>query len=110
MLNLRPPVNRRTVLLCALSAAACLPARATAIWPTRPLRLMVAYPPGGISDDIARDLAERLGQQLGVPVVVENRAGAGGALAMGLLARALPDGYTLCFSAISPLSLLPHLG
>lgn len=71
---------------------------------------MVAYPPGGISDDIARELAERLGQQLGVPVVVENRAGAGGALAMGLLARAVPDGYTLCFSAITPLSLLPHLG
>lgn len=110
ILNSPPSANRRALLVCAASAAACMPVSATKNWPARSLRLMVAYPPGGVSDDIARHLAVQLGLQLDVPVVVENRAGAGGALAMGLLARALPDGYTLCFCAISPLSLLPHLG
>ena len=75
-----------------------------------PIRIIVAYPPGGVSDDITRALAAVLGARLGVTVLVENRAGAGGSLALDFLARSAPDGHTLCFSAISPLSLLPHLG
>ena len=71
---------------------------------------MVAYPPGGVSDDITRALADRLARQLGVPVVVDNRAGAGGSVAMDALAKSTPDGHTLCFSAITPLTLLPRLG
>jgi tripartite-type tricarboxylate transporter receptor subunit TctC len=85
-------------------------ARAEPWWPTRPVRLVVAYPPGGVSDDAARALADRLAAQLGVPVLVENRAGAGGAVAMEMLARAAPDGHTLCFSAVSPLVLAPPQG
>jgi tripartite-type tricarboxylate transporter receptor subunit TctC len=81
-----------------------------AAWPTRALRIMVAYPPGGVSDEITRALAEKLTAQLGVPVLVENRGGAGGSVAMDVLAKAAPDGYTLCFSAITPLTLLPTLG
>lgn len=90
--------------LLAMGAALAQP------WPSRPLRLVVAYPPGGISDEISRALADKLGAQLGTPVLVEHRAGAGGALAMEMLAKATPDGHTLVFSAISPLVLTPHLG
>ncbi|MDB5849119.1 MAG: transporter substrate-binding protein [Rhodoferax sp.] len=71
---------------------------------------MVAYPPGGVSDAIARAIAEKLALQLGVPVLVDNRAGAGGSVAIDALAKSPADGYTLCFSAITPLTLLPHLG
>jgi tripartite-type tricarboxylate transporter receptor subunit TctC len=78
-------------------------------WPSRPVRLIVVYPPGGVSDGMARVLAEPLAQSLGVPVLIENRPGAGGSLGMDALARATPDGCTLAFSAISPLTLHPLL-
>lgn len=107
------PARRRllTLPLLALCAAA-LPSVSTAQtgWPARPIRIVVAYPPGGLSDNIARALADRLVQQLGTPVVIENRAGAGGAIGMDVVAKAAPDGYTLGFSSISPLALNPHLG
>ncbi|MGQ3122615.1 Bug family tripartite tricarboxylate transporter substrate binding protein [Variovorax sp.] len=78
-------------------------------WPSRPVRLIVVYPPGGVSDGMARVLAEPLAQSLGVPVLIENRPGAGGSVGMDALARAVPDGHTLAFSAISPLTLHPLL-
>jgi tripartite-type tricarboxylate transporter receptor subunit TctC len=74
------------------------------------LRIRVAYPPGGVSDQVARLLAERLGPELGTPVIVENRPGAGGGLALSQLALARADGRTLAFSSISPLALSPHFG
>ncbi|NEJ74990.1 tripartite tricarboxylate transporter substrate binding protein, partial [Rhizobium phaseoli] len=85
----------------ALAAAAGLPARAfaqgaVAAWPgSRPLRIVVAYPAGGVSDVVARALADRLSTQLGSPVIVENKAGAGGAIAMDMVAKSPADGYTL---------------
>lgn len=102
----------RRALLRAWPAVFGGPALASppAHWPARPLRLLVAYAPGGVSDDISRVLAQRLGERLGVPVIVENRAGAGGSLAIDQLAHMPGDGYTLCFSAITPLTLLPVLG
>ncbi|MEO7244815.1 MAG: tripartite tricarboxylate transporter substrate binding protein [Rubrivivax sp.] len=81
------------------------PARAAE--PTGPVRIVVAYPPGGVSDATARALAEALAPRLGVPVWVTHRPGAGGALAMQALAHAVPDGRTLVFSAITPLTLGP---
>jgi tripartite-type tricarboxylate transporter receptor subunit TctC len=101
------PVSRRTSL--AALAALALPARAQ-VWPARPLRLIVPYPTGGVSDLVARGIAERLVAQMGQPVVVENRAGASGTLGMDALAKAAPDGYTLAFSATSPLTLSPAVG
>jgi len=95
------------MLLSPLGAALAQPAPA---WPARPLRIVVAYPPGGISDGVARALADKLSTQLGTPVVIENRAGAGGSIGMDAVAKAAPDGYTLGFSSISPLALNPHLG
>lgn len=76
-------------------------------WPARPLHLIVAYPPGGVSDDTARVLAHFMSTRLKVPVLVENRAGAGGLLALEALARAAPDGHTLAYCAISPLVFAP---
>ena len=105
---------RRRLLALPLLAlcAAALPSAsiAQAAWPTRPVRIVVAYPPGGLSDNIARALGDRLALQLGTPVVIENRAGAGGGIGMDAVAKAAPDGYTLGFSSISPLALNPHLG
>lgn len=74
------------------------------------VHLVVAYPPGGISDVIARALAEKLAAQLDTTIVVENKAGASGTIGMDAVAKAAPDGATLGFSAVSPLVLNPHLG
>ncbi|GAB3655077.1 Bug family tripartite tricarboxylate transporter substrate binding protein [Ramlibacter alkalitolerans] len=99
----------RRALLAAAAAALALPVRAQQ-WPGRPVRLIVPYPTGGISDLIARAMAERMAAAIGQPVVVENRAGASGTIGMEALAKAAPDGQTLAFSAISPLVLSPVLG
>lgn len=95
--------------LLRLAPVLALPTLARAAWPAKALRILVAYPPGGVSDDMARALALALAPRLGVPVVVENRPGAGGSVAMEALSRAPADGHTLCFSAITPLTLMPHL-
>ncbi|HEY4082771.1 MAG TPA: tripartite tricarboxylate transporter substrate binding protein [Burkholderiaceae bacterium] len=91
-------MRRRELLL----AAAAAPVGAGAA-PSDVIRLLVAYPPGGVSDASARLLASLLSEHLHRPVIVENHAGAGGVVAIQALARAVPDGKTLCFAAISPL-------
>ncbi len=74
-------------------------------WPRRPIQITVAYPPGGISDQIARALAEVMARRLGVAVLVHNRAGASGTLALDLLSREEPDGHSLCFVAATAFAL-----
>jgi tripartite-type tricarboxylate transporter receptor subunit TctC len=105
---------RRTAMLALLAAAGTLlpGAAAAQAAPALPktLKLIVAYPAGGVSDVVARALGDRLAAQMGITVVVENRAGASGAIGMDAVAKAAPDGATLGFSAISPLVLSPHLG
>ncbi len=102
-------VRRRVLASLALGAALPLGAQAQT-WPAKPIRIVVAYPAGGVSDVVARALGDKLSERLGTPVVVENKAGAGGTIGMDAVAKAAPDGYTLGFSAISPLVLNPHLG
>jgi tripartite-type tricarboxylate transporter receptor subunit TctC len=100
-------ISRRSAL--AALAAAASPAWAQA-WPARPVRLIVPYPPGGVSDVVARALGEQLAPLFGQPVIVENKAGASATIGMDALAKAPADGYTLAFSAISPLVLSPAIG
>lgn len=108
--------NRRRALVASLSLLSLAPlwghAQSPApAWPAgKPIRLVVAYPAGGVSDGVARALAERLAAQLGTTVVVDNKAGASGSIGMDAVAKAAPDGYTLGFSSISPLALNPLLG
>ncbi|MFO1221415.1 MAG: tripartite tricarboxylate transporter substrate binding protein [Burkholderiaceae bacterium] len=80
---------------------------ALAEYPERPITMIVPFPPGGVADTVARPVAEALARELKQPVVIENRAGAGGGLGMGLVARAAPDGYTVLM-ALSSISILPE--
>ncbi|OZI23824.1 hypothetical protein CAL26_10430 [Bordetella genomosp. 9] len=103
-------MNRRTSLL---AGAACImgamsPALAQT-YPDHPITLVVGFPPGGGVDLVARPLAERLSKQLGQPVIVENRGGAAGNIAMDYVARARPDGYTLMIGNLGMLSANPLL-
>ncbi len=106
--------SRRAALGGLAGSAALLLAPALAhaqapTWPTRPVRIVVAYPAGGVSDVVARLLADKLAGPLGQPVVIENKAGASGSIGLDAVAKAT-DGHTLGFAAISPLALNPHLG
>ena len=76
-------------------------------WPDRPITMVVPFPPGGVADTVARPIAEALGRELRQTVVVENKAGAGGALGIGHAAKQAPDGYTMLLS-LSSISILPQ--
>jgi tripartite-type tricarboxylate transporter receptor subunit TctC len=78
-------------------------------YPTRTVRMIVPYGAGGVSDIIGRVLAQKLSDQLGQPVVVENRGGAGGMLGTGLVAKSPPDGYTIVLSSLSAFAIGPRL-
>ncbi|NJL07102.1 MAG: tripartite tricarboxylate transporter substrate binding protein [Methylacidiphilales bacterium] len=98
----------------ALFAAACLVLghaqfAVADTWPSKPLRLIVPFPPGGAADTVGRIYAEKLGEALKQPVVVENKAGAGTAIAAEAAAKAAPDGYTLSLAPAGQLTILPHL-
>jgi tripartite-type tricarboxylate transporter receptor subunit TctC len=78
-------------------------------WPSKPMRLIVPFPPGGPTDVIGRTAAKILSDALGQPVVVDNRPGGGGTVGLGALAKSPPDGYTIGMTAIT-LATAPHLG
>ena len=82
---------------------------AAAAWPARPVRLIVPYAVGGVADSASRLLADQLRVELGQSVVVENRPGGGATMGIDQMARSAPDGYTVAFTAVSPLTLVPHL-
>lgn len=97
-------------LMGLLLASATLVAGAQTTAPPKTIRIVVAYPAGGVSDVVARALADKLAVQLERSVIVENKAGASGSIGVDAVAKAAPDGATLGFAAISPLVLNPHLG
>ena len=95
--------------LGATSLLGAMPAFAQSNYPSKPIRVVVPYGPGGITDAIGRKLCEKLAKDLGQPMVVDNRPGAGATVGMAEVARSTPDGYTIILSAISPLILAPYL-
>src|ERR1700681_785238 len=88
------------------SAAA---AQAQPAWPTKPIKILVGYAPGGSTDVTARILGEALSERLGQPVIVENRPGAGGNIAADAAAKADPDGYTLLMTTSTTFATNPSL-
>jgi len=87
---------------CALAALAISAAAHAQVYPAKPIRMIVAYPPGGGTDIVGRMLAQKLGESLGQSVVVENRGGASGNIGTELAARAAPDGYTILMGNVAP--------
>jgi tripartite-type tricarboxylate transporter receptor subunit TctC len=103
---------KRIFRIAAVSAFAALMGMSsawsqTAAWPSRPIKILVGFPPGGASDVMARLIANKLGPALGGSVVVENRPGAAGTLAASLTARSPADGYTLLLASPTAITLAP---
>ena len=101
--------QRRVLLAMALAASALLPAAHAQTWPSKPLRVIVNFPPGGAADQLARAIGVPLAEVLGQPVVVENRGGANGNIGGEAVAKAPADGYTLLMSSGGMVSVNPHL-
>ena len=100
----------RMLIVAALSAAAAAPAGSWAQdYPTRPIRFIVGFVPGGVADLLARALAQKLTDAWGQQVIVDNRAGGGGVISMQIVAKAAPDGYTLLMGSSTQFSINPAL-
>jgi len=100
------PILRRTALLCSLAAVLTTPAFAQEAYPAKPITVVVGYPPGGSTDLTGRTVALELSNKLGVPVVVENIGGAGGAVGAQKVANSTPDGYTLFLGSSNELAIV----
>jgi tripartite-type tricarboxylate transporter receptor subunit TctC len=97
------------VLIAAALLATSASAVAQQAYPSKPIRLVVPFAPGGGNDFLARVVGQKLGERLGQPFIIDNRAGAGGILATELVAKAAPDGYTLLLGFIGPFAIIPHV-
>jgi len=95
-------------LILAAAALAAGPAPAQPAYPTKSIRLIVPFPPGGAVDIVGRALAQRLSSAIGQQVVVENKPGANGAVGVDYVAKAAPDGYTAVLSALGAITIIPH--
>nr|WP_157090369.1 tripartite tricarboxylate transporter substrate binding protein [Polaromonas jejuensis] len=101
---------RRALIALFLGATVLSPVAALAqAWPSKPIRLIVNFPPGGAADQIARAIAQPLQEALGQPVIVDNRAGAGGNIGGDALAKSPPDGYTLLLTSGGLVSINPAI-
>jgi len=101
----------RKLLLAALVLGTCSHAALAQApaYPTKPIKLVVGFAPGGAADYVARAVSDSLGRALGQPIVIENKAGAGSSIAADLVAKSAPDGYTLLIASPSSISVNPAL-
>ncbi|MBX9699835.1 MAG: tripartite tricarboxylate transporter substrate binding protein, partial [Acetobacteraceae bacterium] len=102
-------LHRRTALLATLATPLAAPALGQAPWPNRPVRVIVAFPPGGSLDVMTRFACEQMTNRLGQPFVVETRTGASGNIGTEALARAPADGYTIGTVSMHNLLINPNL-
>ncbi len=102
------PKNSIRIALAVVLASACAVVNAQA-WPSKTVRIVVPFSPGGIADNSARTIADKLGARLGQPVVVENRPGAAGNIGAELVAKSQPDGYTLLLGYDGTIVVNPHI-
>ena len=103
-------MKRRSVLLgaaAAMGATGARPAGAQAAYPNRPIRLIIPWPPGQATDLMGRVVSQRVSEQIGQPIVPENRAGAGGMIGTDAAAKAAPDGYTVLMGSTGPITTSP---
>jgi tripartite-type tricarboxylate transporter receptor subunit TctC len=100
--------TRLSVMVAALLIASL--AQAQAPYPTKPVRLIVPYPPAGTTDFVAREVAQKIGEALGQQIVIDNRPGAGTLIGLAAGARSAPDGYTITFATSAGLAVNPALG
>jgi tripartite-type tricarboxylate transporter receptor subunit TctC len=108
MKSASPKVLEALLSFAVVALAGSAPAAAQ-VYPSKPVRMVLPYPPGGGSDTIGRPLAQKLSESLGQQVVVENRGGANGNIGMEHAARAAPDGYTIVFALTAQLAINPGL-
>jgi tripartite-type tricarboxylate transporter receptor subunit TctC len=103
--------SRRTLIAALAGAALLAPALATAQdkFPSKPIRVIVPFPPGGINDTVARPVLKKMGDILDIGFVIENRPGASGTIGTAAAARADADGYTLLLGAASTMAVVPHM-
>ena len=99
----------KSLLALSCGLALLAPVAQAQSYPTKPIRLIVPFPPGGGNDVIARVIAQKLGERLGQQVIVDNRAGANGIVGLQALMQSPPDGYTLAVGAAGPLAVNPSL-
>ena len=101
----------KKILMCTVAALGALLAATTMAqtWPSKPIRLINPYAPGGFGDTVARPMFDHLAQSLGQPIIVESQAGANGTLASNVVAKAAPDGYTMLIANLGPIAMNPVL-
>ncbi len=101
------PLLQKFAAIVGIGAAMLTVAASAQDYPVRPLALIVPFPPGGVADNVARPVAQALSKQLGQPVIIENKQGAGGGIGMAQVAKAKADGHTLLL-ALSSISIIPE--
>ena len=102
-------MTSRRRFIIALMAASLSAAAFAQGYPNKPIRLVVPYAAGGVSDIMGRALAQKLGELIGQPMIVENRAGAAGALGTDATAKSAPDGYTIVLSSLTAYAIAPNM-
>ncbi|WP_426957033.1 Bug family tripartite tricarboxylate transporter substrate binding protein [Muricoccus radiodurans] len=104
-----PSLRRRSLAALLAAPALARPALAQAPWPSRPIRFIIPWPPGGLNDLIARAYNDQVGRTLGTTIVNDFKAGAGGRIGVAEIARSAPDGHTIGMGNLGPLTIFPHL-